>query len=63
MKYTDDELNDLDYNEALKFDKRNYCQYYISLLKAKHDILFTFFNNNDYNIKLIKIDLLLFNFF
>ena len=62
MKYNDEELNNLEYDKALKIDKRNYCQYYISLLKAKHDILFTFFNNNDYNIKLIKIDLLLFNF-
>jgi len=62
MKCNDDELNDLEYEKALKIDKRNYCQFYISLLKTKHDILFTFFINNDYNSKMVKIDLLLFNF-
>ena len=62
MKCNDDELNDLEYEKALKIDKRNYCQFYISLLKTKHDILFTFFINNDYNSKIVKIDLLLFNF-
>ena len=34
----------------------------ISLLKTKHDFLFTFFNNNDYNSKIVKIDLILFNY-
>jgi len=62
MKCNDDELNDLEYEKALKIDKRYYCQFYISLLKTKHDILFTFFINNDYNSKMVKIDLLLFNF-
>ena len=60
MKYKDDELNDLEYDLALRFDTRNYCHYYISLLKSKHDILFTFIND-DYNSKLIKIDLFFFN--
>ena len=62
MYYNDEELNNLPYNSALKIDKRNYCNYYLSLLKIKHPFLFTFCNNNDYNIKIIKIDLLLFNF-
>ena len=62
MRYNDEELNDLIYNLALKFDKRNYCQYYYSLLKTKHDILFTFCNNTDYNLKIIKIHLLIFNY-
>ena len=62
MYYNDEELNNLPYNSALKIDKRNYCNYYLSLLKTKHPILFTFCNNDDYNIKIIKIDLLLFNF-
>ena len=61
MAYNNEELNGLSYELALKYDKRNYCQYYFSLLKAKHIILFTFFNNNDYNSKIIKIDLFLFN--
>ena len=57
MEYTDDEINDLPYDLALEFDKRNYCQYYTSLLKTKHNFLFSFFYNNDYNSKIIKIDL------
>ena len=61
MKYNDEELNNLNYNLALKIDKRNYCQYYCSLLKSKHDILSTFCNNNDYNSKMIKINLFIFN--
>ena len=62
MAYNDEELNNLKYELALKYDHRTYCEYYISLLKTKHIIFFTFFNNTDYNSKLIKIDLFLFNF-
>ena len=62
MAYTDEELNDLKYKSAMKFDKRTFCQYYFSLLKINHDIIFTFFNNSDYNSKIIKIDLFLLNF-
>ena len=56
MKYNDDEMNDLSYDSAIKIDKRNFWQYYISLLKTKHDFLFTFCNNDDYNSKILKID-------
>ena len=62
LNYNDEELNNLGYKLALKNDKRNYCQYYFSLLKTKHILIFTFFNNEDYNSKIIKIDLFLFNF-
>ena len=61
MAYNDEELNNLKYESALKYDKRTYCQYYISLLRLNHIILFTFCNNKDYNSKIIKIDLFLFN--
>ena len=53
--YTDYEMNILEYNEALKKDKRTYIQYYLSLLKTNHLLFFTFFNNNDYNSKIIKV--------
>ena len=43
LEYNDNELNNLTYDLALKIDKRNYCNYYISLLKTKHPIFFTFF--------------------
>ena len=62
MAYNDEELNNLKYELALKYDHRTYCEYYISLLRTKHILLFTFFNNNDYNSNLIKIDLFLFKF-
>ena len=58
----DRELNYLSYDEAIKIDKRNYCQYYWSLLKTKHLILFTFFNNTDYNIFITKFSIFLFSF-
>ena len=62
MKYTDEETNKLSYNFALIKDKRTYCQYYISLLKTKHNLIFSFCNNNDYNSKIIKIDLFFISF-
>ena len=58
----DEELNALPYEDAKKYDKRNYFQFYFSLLKTKNAILFTFIHNNDYNSKYIKINLLLFSF-
>ena len=45
----------------MKNDKRTFFEYYISLLKTKHILIFTFFNNKDYNSKLIKINLFLYN--
>ena len=62
MSYNDNELNDLSYTLALKYDKRSYFIYYVSLLKTKHDFVSTFFNNTDYNSKIIKMDLLFFSY-
>ena len=62
MKYTEDELNLLNYELALKYDERTYFQYYISLLKTKHILLFSFCNNDDYNSKIIKINLFFIGF-
>ena len=55
MKYNEQELNELNYKSALKCDKRNYCEYYFSLIKTKHDLIFAFCYNDDYNSKIIKI--------
>ena len=60
--YNDYEMNSLSYEEALKIDNRTFFQYYLSLLKRKIIILFTFFVSNDYNSRSIKICLLLFSF-
>ena len=56
MKYNNDEKNDLSYELALQYDKRTYCEYYISLIKINHSLIFAFFNSNDYNSRIIKID-------
>ena len=58
----DFEINSLEYEEALKLDKRNYFQYYISLLKYNHPILYSFGTYNDYNSRIIKIFLFFFSF-
>ena len=55
LEYSESELNFLSYKIALKKDKRTYCQYYWSLLKKKHIILFSFYPNKDYNSQIIKI--------
>ena len=57
MAYNTDEINDLSYNLALNYDKRTFCQYYNSLLKVKHFLFFSFCDNNDYNSRIIKVDL------
>jgi len=62
LKYNDYELNNLEYQKALEIDKRKYLQYYISLLKRRQIIIFTFYTNDDYNSKIIKISLFLFSF-
>ena len=61
LKYTDDEINNLEYELALQYDKRTYCQYYFSLLKTNQDIIYTFCGSKDYNSKVIKIDLFFVN--
>ena len=51
----DEELNNLIYEEALKIDRRTLFEYYWSLLKKKHIILFTYLPTNDYNLVHIKV--------
>ena len=58
----DQQMNDLEYEIALIIDKRTYFQYYFSLLKKKHLILIAFYPNNDYNLRSIKILLLILSF-
>ena len=55
-------MNSLSYKDDLESDKRTYIQYYISLLKINNLFIFTFFNNTDYNSKIIKIFLFIFFF-
>ena len=62
VNMNDQELNTLEYEKALIYDKRSYFQYYWSLLKKKHLILFTFYPQNDYNLITLKISLFLLGF-
>ena len=56
------ELNELNYKEAIRKDKRGYWGYYISLLKLKHLFIFAFILSNDDNSKIIKISFFFFSF-
>ena len=58
----DQELNTLEYENAIIYDKRTYFQYYWALLKKKQLILFTFLPANDYNLYSLKISLFLLSF-
>ena len=51
----DNEINSLNYEKARKKDKRTYLQYYFSLLRTKHILIFTFLQFRDYNSQSIKI--------
>ena len=62
FEYKDFELNVLDYKKALQFDKRTFIQYYISLIKYNHLLIFSFYNNKDYNSRIIKMFLFFFFF-
>ena len=62
INYNIYEINNFSYKNALKYDKRTYIQYYLSLITTKHILLFSFCSKNDYNSRIIKILLLLISF-
>ena len=62
FSFNDSELNILDYEKALKYDKRTYIQYYLSLIKTRHILFSLFFERNGGNLKTIKRYILLFSF-
>ena len=63
LEYNDNELNSLEYEKALIYDKRTFIQYYISLLRINHLLLFSFYiKNKDYNSQIIKMFLFFFFF-
>ena len=59
-KLSNFELNNLDYENALKLDKRKFLEIYWSILKREHLILFTFFSCNDHNIIYVKFSRFIF---
>ena len=54
------ELNNLEYNMALKLDKRSFTSIYWSILLREHLIIFTFFVRNDHNLVYVKFSRFIF---
>ena len=52
-------MNMLNYQDAIKIDKRTFFEYYISLIKRKQIFIFTFYTKDDYNSVAIKLSLFL----
>ena len=50
----DYELNTFIFEKAISFDKRSWSEYYLSLLKTKHPLIFSFVSIKDYNNMIIK---------
>ena len=50
------ELNNMEYYDACKYDKRSCLRTYWSVLLREHYVLFTFISRNDYNLFYIKIE-------
>ena len=50
------ELNNLEFKDACKLDKRSFCKTYWSVLMREHVALLTFFAWKDYNLFYIKFD-------
>ena len=55
-------MNQLEYERAIKLDKRTLCQIYRAILKREHLIIFTCFNCNDYNLLSVKVSRCIFLF-
>ena len=49
------ELNELEYEDALELDNRNFLKIYWYLVKREQIVLFTFINWNDFNLFSIKL--------
>ena len=60
IKLNISELNSLTFPEALTKDKRTFLEYYFSLLKSNHPLLYIF-NYDDYNSQIIKYSIFFFN--
>ena len=54
IEYNDYVLNTFDYRNAVLYDKRTCFQYYLSLIKTKNPILFSFCPRKDYNSMIIR---------
>ena len=55
---TDNELNSLSYYDAIIKDKRTFGQFYLSLIKTKQLLAFTFKSKKDFNSRIMKLNFL-----
>ena len=62
LNLNDEEINTLEYKEAIILDKRTFIQYYVSIITKRNIILFTFVPQNDYNLIKMKISLFIISF-
>ena len=60
--FTETELDDLEYELAIIYDKRTFFQFYWSVLKQNQLIIFTFLPMNDFNLMYVKIALFIISF-
>ena len=61
-QYNHFDLNTLEYINAINFDKRTFCQYYLALIRIKHPLLFGLCPMKDYNSMIIKLCIFLLSF-
>ena len=62
LSKTDENLQELGYEESLIYDKRNFMRIYFSFLKESQIILNTFFTKNYLDLFIIKLSFLIFTF-
>ena len=62
INYSDRELDDMNYDMAIIYDKRTFYQYYWAVLKQNQLIIFTFLPMNDFNLICVKIALFIISF-
>ena len=55
-----EEINDFSFSDALKYDKRTFKEYLWDKLKIDQNFIFTFMNNDDYNLLVCKLILFFF---
>ena len=60
-EYLKPDLDDLEYDDAIKFDKRTFCEFFIERLSEKQIIMNTFYYKENLKPKSIKIILFLLN--
>ena len=60
-EYLKPNLDDMEFDDAIKYDKREFCVYFIAQLKVRHILTNTFYKKENLKPKSIKIIFLLLN--